>query len=240
MYGIIYKVTNIIENKIYIGKTSKSLEERKKAHLENRKYTYKRSHFYNALNIHGIDCFLWEILEYAENEISLNEKEIFWINFYQTTNREKGYNMTIGGTGGNTNITKSKEELSKIYLSCGRKKEKHHFYGKKRNDDCRNKITESLVLWHKTHPHPSQGKKRNEEQKHKMSISHIGKGVRGNNSRAKKVICIETGKIFNSFKDAAEDIYGNEKYWYCISRALKQKKVIKGFSWEEIKKEELK
>ncbi len=240
MYGIIYKVTNIANNKVYIGKTSKTLEERKQNHLKNRKYVYKRSHFYNAIDIYGEEVFLWEVIDSAEDETNLNKKEIFWIDFYKATDRDKGYNMTIGGTSGNTNITKSEEEKQIIYSKTARKKEKHHFYGVKRSKECRNKITESLISWHSSHKHPSLGKKRTENQKQKMSVSHIGLQTRGNNGKAKRVICIETGEIFACFKDAAEAIYGDAKYWYNINYSIGNRKAVKTFSWKEIEEEELK
>jgi len=64
---IIYKVTNEINNKIYIGQTVNSLDKRKsqhKADSNNKKKLIR--YFYLAINKYGFDCFQWEILTEAK------------------------------------------------------------------------------------------------------------------------------------------------------------------------------
>lgn len=91
--GIIYKVTNNINNKIYIGQTIQSLKERKRQHYKfaKNKHNYK---FSNALNKYNIDDFLWEILEDDILIKNLNDKEVYYINLYDSF--KKGYNSTPG------------------------------------------------------------------------------------------------------------------------------------------------
>ena len=56
----IYKVTNKLNGKCYIGKTIYNLEERKKGHLKVR---YTRNYpFYNAINKYGLESFIWETI----------------------------------------------------------------------------------------------------------------------------------------------------------------------------------
>lgn len=93
----IYKYTNILNNKIYVGKTSK---------LNRRKATHKRlsktvnSKFYNAIRKYGFESFSFEILEEVSSLQEANKKEILWISFYNSF--INGYNSTIGGDGGDT------------------------------------------------------------------------------------------------------------------------------------------
>lgn len=96
--AIIYRATCTKNNKKYYGKTTNSLENRKRQHL-NAAINNVQSHFYHAIRKHGYDCFLWEIIEECD-ELVLDEREKYWIAFDKTLSRKFGYNMTEGGTGG--------------------------------------------------------------------------------------------------------------------------------------------
>lgn len=63
---IIYKCTNIINDKIYIGKTSKTLEWRMKIHKQSS--SYDDSLFYRAIRKYGFEKFKWEIIKTCKNE----------------------------------------------------------------------------------------------------------------------------------------------------------------------------
>lgn len=98
---IIYKATNLINNKIYIGKTVLSLEQRIKNHLKKSK-TNKRIYFHKAIHKYGIENFKWEIIYNSSSLKDLNEKEIYYINYYRKNKNNKIYNITNGGSGGDT------------------------------------------------------------------------------------------------------------------------------------------
>lgn len=104
---LIYKVKNIINKKIYIGKTTNTLQERKKSHEKKAKYKPK-THFHRALKKYGNDNFEWEILQTANNAEDLNQLEQTYIKKYNSY--KEGYNMTNGGEGGDTISNKSYEE----------------------------------------------------------------------------------------------------------------------------------
>lgn len=89
---IIYKTTNLINGKIYIGRDTKN----------NSKYLGSGKILKNAILKYGKNNFKKEILEFGTSNFDLNEKEIKWIEFYNSTNPEIGYNITKGGTGGRT------------------------------------------------------------------------------------------------------------------------------------------
>lgn len=111
---IIYKVTNKINGKFYIGYTSKSLEERKRTHLLGSKYASYFSLFYCAIRKHGVDNFDWEIIDEATSIKESEEKEKFWIREMNSCNPSIGYNITKGGTGGDvTSNHPNREEIIK-------------------------------------------------------------------------------------------------------------------------------
>lgn len=97
MNGYIYKITNDINNKIYIGKTLSPIEKRFKEHCSDAfKDRCEKRPLYDAIKKYGIEHFKIELVEEVNlNEIS--EKEIYWINFYDTY--KNGYNATKGGDG---------------------------------------------------------------------------------------------------------------------------------------------
>lgn len=93
----IYKITNIINGKSYIGKTLKTVKERWSEHCQD----YKRDRnekrpLYSAMKKYGIENFLIQEIESC-SEIEINEREKYWIEFYKTF--QYGYNATIGGDG---------------------------------------------------------------------------------------------------------------------------------------------
>ena len=91
----IYKIINDINNKVYIGKTSRSIDKRWKEHLRDRKREkYKRRRLYSEMNTYGVDHFHIEQIEETEN---LEEREIYWIGYFE--GYAQGYNVTKGGDG---------------------------------------------------------------------------------------------------------------------------------------------
>ena len=92
MMGI-YKITNKINNKAYIGQ-SIDIEHRWKTHI-SRHSTCSAIH--KAIEKYGTDNFIFEVLEECKQK-ELNDKEIYWIKYYNTF--EDGYNLTRGGDCG--------------------------------------------------------------------------------------------------------------------------------------------
>lgn len=95
--GYIYKITNKINKKAYIGKTERSIQERWKEHLRHIPMYCDRLPLYKALAKYGQENFTIEQVEECDSTI-LDEREIYWINQYGTYHA--GYNCTSGGEGG--------------------------------------------------------------------------------------------------------------------------------------------
>lgn len=114
MNGFIYKITNRVNNKLYIGQTRFTIEHRFKQHI----YDSKREMtvpLYKAMRKYGIENFYIEPIESVEYS-KLDEREIFWIAELDTF--DKGYNATRGGQGKTIIFTDSKyDEIKSLYLS---------------------------------------------------------------------------------------------------------------------------
>lgn len=108
----IYCITNLINSKKYVGKTTQSIEKRFLEHCNDakRKRCAKRP-LYDAFNKYGIENFIIEELEEVTDEYKLSEREIYWINELQTYGRT-GYNATKGGDG---SIIYDHNEILELY-----------------------------------------------------------------------------------------------------------------------------
>ena len=93
--GYIYKITNKVNGKIYIGQTVKTVEKRFQQHKNNSNKSYfSQIVLYRAFNKYGINNFICEQVEEVPNEL-LDEREKYWIEYYDSY--FNGYNSTLGG-----------------------------------------------------------------------------------------------------------------------------------------------
>jgi len=112
---IVYKITNIINGKSYIGQTVKILESRFKRHMSliNKRH-HKKLPFYRALKKYGEENFDKQILRVCKCKEEMDIWEKIYISKFKTTNRKFGYNMHKGGRGGDTFTNNpNKEEIRK-------------------------------------------------------------------------------------------------------------------------------
>ena len=95
--GYIYKITNDINDKVYVGKTCNTPAERFHKHcLDSKRKTMEKRPLYVAMNKYGVEHFKVETIgEYPEEE--LENMEIYWIGYYN--GYTDGYNATKGGDG---------------------------------------------------------------------------------------------------------------------------------------------
>ena len=110
----IYKITNIQNNKIYIGQTIRPVSDRFHRHINDAMNNILDTHFARAIRKYGKDNFVIEQIDEANSQDELNKKEQYWIQYYNSV--EEGYNETdaICKCGGNTYQSKSKEEMEII------------------------------------------------------------------------------------------------------------------------------
>lgn len=156
MYGIVYLITNKINNKKYIGQTTRSLKDRWLAHTYRANHN---KHLYAAIQKYGKESFEIKKIDQASSKEELDSKEIFWISFYDTINTEKGYNKRIGGT-----VNSKLSEETKIKISKANKGRKLP----KKSIETRLKMSKSRT----GKLNPMYGTKMSDKQKEKLKIAN--------------------------------------------------------------------
>lgn len=193
MYGVIYKATNLINNKIYIGQTTKSLDVRISKHLMDAKY-YNKVMFHRALNKYHENNFSWEIIDYAENAVDLDMKEVYYIKHYRSFVKMEGshgYNMTQGGYGASG--------------------ENHPSFGKAVSEETRIKISKSLLKRMET--------EKSKSSKSVMQFSLVGEYIQTFESMtmAYKNLGISKGHIGTVCKGSGR-LYSAHGYIWCFKK----------------------
>ena len=156
VYGVIYLVINKINNKIYVGQTVGSFQDRYNGDIAKNTHN---EHLRRSIEKYGIDNFyIVEEYKVAYSQEELDYLEDWYITIYDTMNPSMGYNKRGGGSNGRLS------EESKQKMSESRKGkfigELHPFYGKTHSEESKQKISESL-----------KGKTHSEETKQKLSKS---------------------------------------------------------------------
>jgi len=110
--GYIYKITNKINGKIYIGQTTTSIKERMRKHIDKAKREQESLTGIDcAIRKYGVDNFIVEQICECPNE-DLNAQERYYISKYNTFIGD-GYNLTEGGYAGSTLKFTSQEAIDK-------------------------------------------------------------------------------------------------------------------------------
>ena len=205
----IYTITNILDNKIYVGYAT-NFRKRKGDHISNlRKNKHKNIHLQRAFNRDGESNFKIEILEEYNIDI-LPSMEHYWCNLLQTHNPEKGYNILPTSEFGL--ITHSEETKNKISTKLkGKKKSKTHIQnisnsrkGFITSNDIKEKLRESVC---KTY---SKGVFKLNEVKVKEIIELINKGLKTS----------EIAKIYNVGRHTISNIKSG-KAWSFVTKINK-------------------
>lgn len=166
---IIYKTTNLINGKIYIGKDSKN----------NNNYLGSGILLKSAIKLYGLKNFTKEILEYCDSTEKLNLQEKYWIKYFSSNERRIGYNLTEGGDGGKTseipwNKGFSMPERTRIKISNSCKGGKGNTRSQKPwNKD--KKLGKLSGDWKRKISIGNMGHEVTKETRNKISKGHIGK-----------------------------------------------------------------
>lgn len=153
---IIYKITNLINNKIYVGKDK----------YNNPKYFGSGCILKKSIKKYGIQNFKKETLEYCNTEEELNLKEKIWIKKLKSQNSDIGYNISSGGDGGDTLtnhpfrseiIEKTTKAINKIKYKISENHadisgEKNPMFGKKHSEESKKKMSINTKKCYKENP----------------------------------------------------------------------------------------
>lgn len=207
----IYKITNDVNGKIYVGKTSlKTIEERFKEHLKDSEKTYlEKRPLYEAFKKYGKEHFSISLIEKVENDEIASEREQYWIEKLHTYIGDiqcNGYNATLGGDG---KRYYDYNFLAKEYQNLGTVKavaEKYNCDVQTVRKACR-------------------------ENQIKIKVAQNQKAI-------KRIDKEDNVKIYSSITEAARDILDKtpETARKNISRALNHNGVAYGYKWEYIEK----
>ena len=108
----VYKITNKITGKVYIGITNQGAGARYRHHWYEARIG-EPAPIHRSMAKYGEENFTLEIIDFADTYKELKEKEKYWIKQYDSMNREKGYNLTEGGDGtfGRLHSEETKEKM---------------------------------------------------------------------------------------------------------------------------------
>ena len=181
---LVYSIKNTVNNKEYIGLTTRTLEERWKQHIyeSNKQDSWEwNTPLGNAIKKYGKDSFEVFVLEECSSETELKLKEIQFIKDRKSLASENGYNLSFGGDGrlgyklsdetkrkigeGNKGKTYTAESLEKMSVAAKKRSvgKLSPMDGKKHTDETKKKISEAF-----------KGRIHSEESKKKCSESQKG------------------------------------------------------------------
>lgn len=208
--GTIYKITNTVNNKVYIGQTCQHYIHRFTQHKSHARTGRSNHKLARAFRKYGDENFIIEPIEECLIE-ELDEKEKYWIAFYKSTQDEFGYNISDGGeTGQNYVILENEDKILDYYYTCHNQLQTVAYFG----------ITEyklRQLLTRRNLP---------------TDRTNYGKHTR------ERVKIIELDKEFDSGKDCAQYFIDNNicqsKKVECVqarlSHAITNKKKIYGYT----------
>ena len=203
---LIYKITNKINNKIYIGQTKLSLEKRFYYHIyDSLKSQDVNIKLHNAIRKYGVENFNIALLEQCESKTQLDERERYWIKTLNAQDPLVGYNMTSGGEGGSGGphfLNHRHSEKTKQMMSENRRGEKNANYGNRWHH------TANMKYKYDGKNNPMYGKKHSEESKQKNRMSHVGKKAYSN-VKLDKVIMLTPEEWEKLLKENPDWIAGN-------------------------------
>ena len=216
----IYKYTNTVNGKVYIGQTSKSLEERAQANGHN--YCQCRR-FYAAIKKYSWASFIPEVLETVCTVEEANERETYYINLYKSTDERYGYNLALGGDNKQM-MPATKALISQRAKERYADKTKTPMYGRKHTEDTLEKQSKKKrgennpmfgSVWTDRQRQNSgtRGKKLNLSEDQRKELSDRFRSI-GATTGLRAIRCIEDDITFPSIVVAATH-YGVSKSTLC-------------------------
>lgn len=205
--GIVYKITNKINNKSYIGCTTKELNKRISQHKSHAKIRSKYP-LHMAIKKHGFENFEIDILEKNISIAEMYQKEIEYISLFDATNSSKGYNASKGGESGNfgrtgwcLGLTKNTDE--RVKKIAEKQTLNNSFKGKTHSLETKEKWKISR-----------SGKNSHRYGKPNAILSEINKNkiwteeqkMKISNANSKPILCLENNKVYPSCKMASIEL----------------------------------
>lgn len=228
----IYSIENIINHKKYIGQ-SVNVEHRWYCHrsdLKNKKHD--NDYLQKSWNKYGEENFQFRVLEQCHRDM-LNEKERYYIDLYNTMNRDYGYNLKSGGQDRNYVTDDVKKKISiankKYYDEHPEAKTQkaNAAYEQWQNPDVKAKILgENNGMYGKTHSPEAREK-----------ISKAQKGRTSKHRNTTPVFCVELDRLFVDAVTACNEIGLNKTRAgniHEVCKGIRNRKTVGGYHWKYI------
>ena len=202
MIGYIYKITNKLDNKIYIGMSANVKNRWKYGHLKTAQKLINdedigyKSLLYDAMKKYGIENFSIEVIEECPIEI-MGDREQYWISTLNSCNTSIGYNICRGGTrgpGGPMFKGHKHSKETKEKMSAERTGKNNANYGNRWHH------TSEMKYRYDGEHNPMFGKHQSDESKLKSSKSHSGRKRMSNDEIYPKFKLIKPEEIDNYIK----------------------------------------
>jgi len=172
----IYKITNKLNEKPYIGFTKHNEQKRLKEHVYHATHQNKPYRLSQAIRKYGAESFTIEVLYQSQDgEYTLKTMEEYFINEYDS--HRNGYNMNEGGSGSleYTEEQKKKRSENNYWKGKDRSGELNPMFGRKHSEESKRKMSDKQKGKLSGDKHFNYGKSLSDDTKKKMSESHTGK-----------------------------------------------------------------
>jgi len=191
---IVYKTTNLLNGKFYVGKDSHN----------DPTYLGSGKLLRRAFKKYGIENFKKEIIDTATTDKELNKKEIFWI--FKLNAIKEGYNIAVGGSGGDTISNNPDRDIIAANISKGNK-------GKKFTEETKSKMSDAAIL---RGDNRKPGWKHTDETRAKMKAAWGNRGEVSDSTKKKMSIAqkkraVEYGYAATGYKWTKEQKEAHSK-----------------------------
>ena len=194
----IYCIENLITHKRYIGQSNNMYSRQTKHINELRKNKHENDYLQKAWNKYGENNFNFYVLEYCDIDM-LDNKECYYIDLYNTLNRDLGYNLTEGGqlnkgSYSKETIEKMSNSIKKSYNSELKEKRSQQLKEQWANPEIREKLSRGGM----------NGRHHTDKVKEKLRELH--KGTQIARKYFEQVLCVESGVIYQNASIAAKEL----------------------------------
>lgn len=239
-YGIIYCATNRINGKRYIGQTTYTLGFRKNGHgIDAKRQTHR---FARAINKYGIEGFEWREIDRAISANELNEKEVYWIGFFDSLRRDKGYNLQ-GGGGAKTMAEETKRKISALLKQTFLNGRVHPNTGKKLpRPQVEKQAAKLREAYAKGFINPRKGVRLTEDTKQRIRLAKKGDDKKTlftgrhisppTEFPSVGVRCVETDMIYPSISEAARALGISHTNFSMYLKG--DRKSVAGYQWKKL------